>query len=296
MQIRQLQYFLAVAETRHFTQASEALYVSQSSLSQQIGKLESDLGVKLIRRGVHPIELTSAGKDFQIYARQIVEDINQLERRMQKYRADSEKILRIGVITGLGQLPFTEILSKFNTEYGDVRYSLTNRLSKALCDMLSNGEIDLALIAMPSELDTNKFEILHLQEDPFVAILPQHHACAREKVLQLKDLQNESFIFPTPDNVSYDIFMKECRTAGFLPRVIMQCNTAGRRFDLVKSELGISIISESAFVYFHKSDHVTAIPIKPEFSKSIVMIRRIDLDRDVLIDRFWNYVRHYWKA
>ena len=137
MLLRQIQYFMAVAESHHFTKAAKQLFVSQSALSQQINKLEEDLGVKLLDRISHPITLTPAGEEFYRCAQKIISDINHLELQMQHYARDNQGTLHVGVITGLGKLPLTDIFSKFNTEISpQMQFSLTNCLSKKLCHML----------------------------------------------------------------------------------------------------------------------------------------------------------------
>ena len=93
MLLRQIQYFMAVAESHHFTKAAKQLFVSQSALSQQINKLEDDLGVKLLDHISHPITLTPAGEEFYRCAQKIISDINHLELQMQHYARDNKGTL-----------------------------------------------------------------------------------------------------------------------------------------------------------------------------------------------------------
>lgn len=292
MLLRQIQYFMAVAESHHFTKAAKQLFVSQSALSQQINKLEEDLGVKLLDRISHPITLTPAGEEFYRCAQKIISDINHLELQMQHYARDNQGTLHVGVITGLGKLPLTDIFSKFNTEISpQMQFSLTNCLSKKLCHMLGNHEIDIAIMAVPDELSTTDFELLSLQHEPFMVILPPAHPMANQAQINLKDLQTENFIFPTAENVSYDVFMAACQKAGFTPNIVTYCNTPGQRIDLVQSGLGISLISESGFTYFNHHADVVSRTLTEPFYKHIAMVRRREEKHPPLVDKFWEYIR-----
>ncbi|BAL84501.1 putative LysR family transcriptional regulator [Selenomonas ruminantium subsp. lactilytica TAM6421] len=292
MLLRQIQYFMAVAESHHFTKAAKQLFVSQSALSQQINKLEEDLGVKLLDRISHPITLTPAGEEFYRCAQKIIADINHLELQMQHYARDNQGTLHIGVITGLGKLPLTDIFSKFNTEISpQMQFSLTNCLSKKLCHMLGNHEVDIAIMAVPDELSTAEFELLSLQHEPFMVILPPAHPLANHAQINLKDLQAENFIFPTAENVSYDVFMAACQKAGFTPNIVTYCNTPGQRIDLVHSGLGVSLISESGLTYFNHHAAVVSRTLTEPFYKHIAMVRRREEKHPPLVDKFWEYIR-----
>ena len=292
MLLRQIQYFMAVAESHHFTKAAKQLFVSQSALSQQINKLEDDLGVKLLDRISHPITLTPAGEEFYRCAKKILSDINHLELQMQHYARDNQGTLHIGVITGLGKLPLTDIFSKFNTEISpQMQFSLTNCLSKKLCHMLGNHEIDIAIMAVSDDFPTNDFEILSLQHEPFLAILPAAHTLSNNTQISLQELETENFIFPTAENVSYDVFMAACLKTGFTPNIVTYCNNPGQRIDLVQSGLGVSLISESGFAYFNNHANVVTLSLTEPFYKHIAMVRRREEKQPPLVDKFWEYIR-----
>jgi LysR family hydrogen peroxide-inducible transcriptional activator len=283
---------MAVAESHHFTKAAKQLFVSQSALSQQINKLEDDLGVKLLDRISHPITLTAAGEEFYRCAKKILSDINHLELQMQHYARDNQGTLHIGVITGLGKLPLTDILSKFNTEISpQMQFSLTNCLSKKLCHMLGNHEIDIAIMAVSDDFPTNDFEILSLQHEPFLAILPAAHTLSNNTQISLQELETENFIFPTAENVSYDVFMAACLKTGFTPNIVTYCNNPGQRIDLVQSGLGVSLISESGFAYFNNHANVVTLSLTEPFYKHIAMVRRREEKQPPLVDKFWEYIR-----
>lgn len=293
MLLKQIQYFMAVAECRHFTRAADRLFVSQSALSQQITKLENDLNVKLINRISHPVELTPAGQDFMQYAIKILDDITALQHQLQKYQTKGgQSTIRIGMITGLGNINIADILSSFNTQYANISFTLTNNLSKELCRKLNDNELDLALFAAPYNINDYNFDFILLGQDDFVCITPTNHPFAQKKLLDLKEAKDEKFIFPTPENVSHDIFLTECRKAGFTPKIISECNEPGRRIDLVKAGLGISMISLSGLQYYNCPD-ITAVPLVKPFYKQIVLARKKQKNTFLALQIFWDYIQKY---
>lgn len=295
MLLKQMQYFMAIAECRHFTRAAERLFMSQSALSQQITKLESELGLKLINRVKHPVELTAEGREFQRYAEKILEDVAALQRRMQALLPVEKRAVRLGVITGLGNIDIAGILTSFSRNYPDINYAITNKLSKELCKMLAGGEIDLAIFAAPCDIDEYRFDVFPLEDEEFVLIMPSGHPLAGETEIALADVKNESFIFPTKDNVSYDIFTGECRKAGFAPRIVSECNGPGRRLDLVKAGLGIALISLSGLEYYN-SPGIASVRLARPFFKRIVLARDKKKDASMILTILWQYIQQFGTA
>lgn len=290
MLLKQIQYFLAVAECRHFTRAAERLFVSQSALSQQITKLENDLNIKLINRDTHPIELTPAGEDFLRDAERIMADVNRLYESMERWQQPQKHTIHIGMITGLGGMPLSDYLAEFNTTYPEARFTLEHHLSKELCKMLLDEQLDFAIFAAPQNIDSYPFEIIEIQQESFLALLPKNHPLADDKYLDLAIAKDEPFIFPTPENVSYDIFCTACKIAGFTPDIVSYCSGAANRIDLVKSGLGITLISESALQY-HKAEGLPVLPLKDPIYKHTVMARLTDAPPSVYKDAFWKHLK-----
>ncbi|MDD6382066.1 LysR family transcriptional regulator [Mitsuokella sp.] len=290
MLLKQIQYFLAVAECRHFTRAAERLFVSQSALSQQITKLENDLNTKLINRDSHPIELTPAGEDFRHYAQYILRDVDQLHEGMKKWQKPHKHTIHIGMIMGLGRLPLSDFLAAFNTRYPETRFTLEHHLSKELCQLLAENQLDFAIFAAPQNIQSYPFEILSIQQEPFLVLLPQHHPFAAMECIDLALAKKENFIFPTPENVSYDILLTACEDAGFKPDIISYCSGAANRIDLVKAGLGISIVSESALRY-HQTGDLVIRPLKNPVYKHTVMARLQTAPSSAYKDAFWKHVQ-----
>ena len=157
--------------------------------------------------------------------------------------------------------------------------------------MLGNHEIDIAIMAVPEDFPTDDFELLSLQHEPFLVILPAAHTLANRTKISLQELQTENFIFPTAENVSYDVFMGACLKTGFSPQIITYCNNPGQRIDLVQSGLGVSLISESGFSYFNNHADVVSLSLDEPLYKHIAMVRRREEIPPPLVNKFWEYIR-----
>lgn len=289
MLFKQIQYFIAVAECRHFTRAADKLFVSQSALSQQITKLENDFGVKLINRETHPIELTPAGCELLFHAKAIMQTIDQMQQQMQKYLPLEKRTISLGMITGLGNINIIAILTSFNDKYPNIHVNIINKLSKELCRMLQENIIDLALFAAPYNLCEYPFEVLPLEKEEFVLIAPKDHPFANAKIIDLAETSREKYIFPTPENVSHDVFLSECRKAGFSPQIISHCNSPGRRLNLVQGGLGISLISLSGLKY-HNHDGISILRLKQPFYKQMVLARLSQKETSPVTLALWDYI------
>lgn len=273
MLLKHVQYFLAVSEYKHFTLAANKLFITQSALSQQISKLEDSLGVKLIRRDKHPIELTEAGEAFLGYAQKIGADIQDMTTGMAKFTTKEKYTISLGTIVGLGQIDLTKVLNTCLTKYPTLKFSMINALSKDLCAMLDNDEIDFALVAAGDHMRSYNFESIILQDDEFVLIVPERHLLARKKLVPLSATAEENYIFSDTKNVSRDIFFAQCLKAGFEPKIISECNNPGRRVELVKSGLGIALISTSSLSNFNCTG-IAVLHLQEPFYKTMVLVRK----------------------
>lgn len=291
MLFKQMQYFMTVAEYRHFTRAADKLFVSQSALSQQITKLENDFGIKLINRDKHPIELTPAGRELFLHAKSIVHEVEEMQQQMQKYLPPDKRTISLGMITGLGNINIVEILTSFNNKYPNISVNIINKLSKELCLMLQENVIDAAIFAAPYNLSEYPFEVLPLEQEEFVLITPQNHPLSTCTLVDLAETADENYIFPTPENVSHDIFINECHKAGFTPKIISHCNSPGRRINLVQGGLGISLISLSGLKYHNHTD-IAVLRLKQPFFKQMMLARLADKKLAPATAALWEYITY----
>jgi LysR family hydrogen peroxide-inducible transcriptional activator len=189
MNLRDLKYLVAVADTRHFGKAAARCFVSQPTLSGQIRKLEDELGVTLFERTNRSVEITPAGQTILAHARLILEQADLIQQLARAQRDPLAGPLRIGVIPTLSPYLMPLILLPLKKRYPQMRLVLSEELTDTLLERLHNHEIDAALLATPVE--EQGFDSLPLFDEPFWVAYPSKHPFYIKDRITLRDLNNE---------------------------------------------------------------------------------------------------------
>jgi len=240
VEIHQLQYVLEVAKQRHFTRAADEICVAQSSLSQQITKLEEELGIKIFDRTTRSVSPTSAGEEFIAYAKRILSEIDAAKQCMQSYVGLSRGKINIGAITTLETIDFVSLITSFHNTYPGLYLNITTNGSYRLTELLKAGDINVAMLTPPLDTETDDLEFYPLGEDEFVLVASIYHPLAKKAVAELSQFANEDFIFPSPDQSIYKIYTKACRDAGFSPNIVCQSSHSETSLALVAAGMGLS--------------------------------------------------------
>ena len=192
MNLRDLKYIIAVAETRHFGKAAERCFVSQPTLSGQIKKLEEELGVTIFERTQRSVEVTPVGEAILEHARQIMEQVEVIEQLAQAQQDPLAGPLRIGAIPTLSPYLMPLILLPLKQQIPQMKLVLSEELTETLLVRLRNHEIDAALLATPVE--EQDLETLPLFDEPFWLAYPrQHPFYAKEKITR-RDLDSVNLL------------------------------------------------------------------------------------------------------
>lgn len=186
MNLRDLKYLVAVADTHHFGQAAERCFVSQPTLSGQIKKLEQELGVTLFERDRHSVETTPVGGAIAAQARQVLEQADALRQLAQSYQDPLVGPLRMGAIPTLSPYLMPLILKPLKTKYPQIKLVLSEELTDTLLTRLGKHEIDAALIATPTE--DPDFETMPLFDEPFWLVHARSHPLSAKKKIIQSDL------------------------------------------------------------------------------------------------------------
>lgn len=187
MNLRDLKYIIAVAETRHFGRAAERCFVSQPTLSGQIRKLEDDLGVAIFERTNRSVEVTPVGEAILSHARKLVEQADAIEQIARAHQDPLAGPLRVGAIPTLSPYLVPLILSPLKQEYPQLRLILSEEITDILLQRLRNHEIDAALIATPVE--EHDLQVMPLFDEPFWLAMPSNHPLYDRDSISRKDLE-----------------------------------------------------------------------------------------------------------
>lgn len=244
--LRQLRYFLAVAEELHFGQAATRIGVSQPSLSAQIQRLEETLGCRLLNRDRRTVGLTEEGLVLVTRARSILREVDHAVREVRDRRDGIEGELRISFTGSAGFRVLPDLVDRFRRERPRVQVSLRELPTARQLDALERGHVDACLLRDPPE--NPDLGQLPLLSESFVVALPRSHRLASLRRVPVGELAGEPFIFqPRIDGLRFhDTIRSLCQDAGFLPEIVQEAENIQTHVSLVAAGIGISILPETA--------------------------------------------------
>jgi DNA-binding transcriptional LysR family regulator len=248
LDLRQLRYFVTVAELQHVGLAAERLHISQSPLSRQIIQLEEQLGVQLFERARQRIKLSAAGHAFLQEAIGLLAQAERLEKQAQRLARGDVGTLAIGYVEGAihnGVLP--QALQALREPRPDARIELRALRSGAQLEALMRREIDLCLMYSAAPADDAALASLHLARESLLLAVPASDALAARSRVVAADLDRKSWIAaPRPLNPeARDRFVHACEQAGFSPDIHMEASTPATALSLVAAGMGYSMVQSS---------------------------------------------------
>ncbi len=248
MELRQLQYVIRIAEEMNFSRAAEKLHIAQPSLSQQLSKLEKELGVLLFQRSTNSVEMTHAGTVFVEKARKVIDQVEQIKQEMDDIAQMRTGKLIIGSlpITGSHILPM--VLPVFRAKYPQVEITLVEDTTANLEHLTSIGQTDITLLSLPLGEPSLSYRPL-IEEEIRLAVPPSHPlnaagAAADNREVNLGRLRNEPFIVLKKGQGFRQIAMELCKEAGFVPKIVFESSNIETVQSLVAAGMGIAFVPE----------------------------------------------------
>ena len=251
MELRHLRYFVAVAEELNFSRAAGRMYLSQPALSQQIRKLERELGVALFHRTKNHVALTEAGLVLLEGARRVLVLVEQTAREAREVGGAEARHLRVGFPEYANHTPVADALQAFRRRYPYVEleehetFTLQETLQQI--DKLHRGTLDVGFMLRPEEDEV--VEVEHVLDIELVATLPAGHPLAGRDEVRLEELSDERLILFSRSfhPRCYDYVVGCCREAGFEPKVVQrkepQLYSGATTYRMVASGLGVGIVA-----------------------------------------------------
>jgi DNA-binding transcriptional LysR family regulator len=250
MEIRHLRYFLAVAEELSFSRAAARVYLSQPALSQQIRKLEEELGVGLFSRTRRQVELTEPGRMLLEGTQQALVQIDQSVRAVREASGAESSRLRVGFPEYANHTPLARILQDFQRRSPGVELEqhelLTLQQTLQQIDELRRGTLDLGFLLLPVEEET--LELEHVLRIELIAALPENHPLAERDEIPMRELEEEPLILFSRrfHPGCYDYVVSCCKSAGFRPNIVQrnepQLYSGATTYRMVASKAGIGIV------------------------------------------------------
>jgi DNA-binding transcriptional LysR family regulator len=245
MEIHQLRYFVAVAETGSFTRAAEREGVTQPTLSEQILRLEGrahGVGRRLFDRLGRKVVLTDAGHELLGRAQSILAAVGEAERAIR----DSAEggLLRVGAIPTIAPFVLPRAVTQFRKSHPAVRLQLKEDLTERLLGDLLAGELDVGVMALP--IRDERLHVEKLYPEPLVMALPPKHRLVRKEEVRLADVVDEPFILLDDVHCFGDQVLSFCHRGGLEPRVVCRGEQIVTLLAMVATGEGVSIVPQMA--------------------------------------------------
>jgi len=208
MNLRDLKYIIAVADTKHFGRAAQRCFVSQPTLSGQIKKLEEHLGVAIFERTNRSVEITEVGEGILRHARIVLEQVDVMEQLAQSFKDPLAGPLRVGAIPTLSPYLLPLILSPLRAQFPQMHLVLSEEMTEILLRRLANHEIDAAILATP--VNESDFATLPLFDEPFWLAHPRNHPLYEKEKITRKDLESVDLLLLSEGHCLADQAMEIC--------------------------------------------------------------------------------------
>jgi DNA-binding transcriptional LysR family regulator len=248
MDLRQLEYFAAVARHRHFRRAAESLYVTQSAVSQAVRRLEAELGLELLRRrpgAQPPVELTPAGVDLLERADAILADVARARAAMDEHAGTLRGGVRAAATSG-DALRVAPALARFGREHPGVRVALRQGGAGEVVEWVASGAVELAVAALPEGVGVpDDVAVVELAPEPLVLLVPVDDGLAGARAVRLWDVRDRPFVLAEPGSALRLATLAACAEEGFGPVPLFEVGEPAAVRMLVGAGLGVAVVPAS---------------------------------------------------
>ena len=273
MNIRDLKYFVAVAETEHFSKAADQCFVSQPTLSMQLKKLEAELNVQLFERTSKRVLITDVGKKILEKAQHILNDIDVLKQIAEMAQDAYSGRIRIGIIPTMGPYLLPCLMPKIQEKYPNLELILYEDKTEIILEKLRQGALDTIILALPIEdqgLVTKKLFI-----EPFYAAIPKAHQLAKKKILAITDLENENLLLLGEGHCFREQALAACRFSGAHLKSGFQATSLETLRHMVAAGVGVTLLPQMMVDTIPKDTDIVILPFSdPVPSRQVGMLWR----------------------
>ena len=243
-----LKEFAVLAEVKNFWEASERLYINQSTLSKHIKFMENELGVPLFTRTTRRVELTKYGEALLPYAQSIIRMEFEYSTLLLQIQNVEKGAVTLGSIPSMAQYNITNILNSFREKYPDSTVKIIEDDANVLMDLLYDNRCELIftreskLNFEKNFLDDKRVIRIPYVRDHMVALLPKTHPLAGEKEISLRSLQDENFCFIKEPSMMYDLCVDACQSANIIPKIAFTSYRLESIFDMVATGSYVALL------------------------------------------------------
>ncbi len=271
MELRQIKYFIKVAEMEHVSDAAAELHVAQSAVSRQIANLEEELGVKLFFREGRNIRLTPVGRIFLDHVKIAIVELDKAKQEVYEFLNPETGTIRLGFPTSLAAKTLPQVISAFRKEHPQIGFQLRQGTVPELTTAVIQGHIDLAFVSpVPKKQMDVKGQIFFTEK--VMALLPLNHPLADEPYLRLVQLRHDSFVLFRQGYNLRDTVMRACQQVGFNPRIAFEGEDVDTIKGLVSAGLGVSLLPEITLHGTREQEWKAVEIVEPNVTRTVGIV------------------------
>jgi len=273
MELRQLAYFVEVVDEAHFTRAAERLRIAQPAVSQQIRRLESELGERLLHRDRRTVALTSAGEALLPYACAALAQVEHGRQAVAALRGLVTGHLRVGLVMPLPDRSVIRAIGAFGRKYPGIALTLVEDETDALLDGLAAGDLHTAFLGLgPGQETPASLQAIVVAREPAVLATHPRHPLASRKSVPLSAMRDEPVVTATRASRLRTVLETVCREAGFAPRIVAETSDLNVMVQLVAEGVGVALMPRSGL---EDAGDVAAIAVThPTIERRIILAWR----------------------
>jgi LysR family transcriptional regulator, transcription activator of glutamate synthase operon len=273
MELRQLRYLVALAEERNFTRAAASEHIAQPALSQQIRRLEDELGLALVERTTRRVTLTDAGGLLVVRARRILAELEAARTELQALSGMYAGHVTIGTMHTMGPVDLSLALARFSERHPQVVFTVREQSSEEMAEMLRVDELDLAFLSVTERVESRGLGLHQLVSEELVVLLAREHRLGNRRKVRMAELSAERFISFREGARLRELLVSAGRNASFEPQVMLESNDSQRVRRLVSRGLGVAILPRSD-AEGPGADVAVATLVEPTLSRDITLAWR----------------------
>jgi DNA-binding transcriptional LysR family regulator len=275
MELRQLRYLVALADEQSFTRAAEREHIAQPALSQQIQKLEQELGVPLVERTTRRVSITDAGNLLVARARRVLTELESARQELDRVRGVQTGHVAVGAMNTMGPVDITLVLARFHELHPRVELMVREDSSDALAEMLRVDALDLAFLSVTERVESHGLALQQILMEELVAVLPEGHPLAGREEIRMAELAREEFISYREGARLRELLIGAAGEAGFTPRIFLESNESRRIRRLVGRGLGVAILPRSHAIGVGTNDPIAVARLtEPSLARDITLAWR----------------------
>ena len=288
MELQQLRYFVAVADSGRFTAAARDLHVAQPSVSKQIRKLETDLGAVLLERRKAGVALTAAGLILLPWAKRVLADLDGARAEVAGLATLERGRLSVGATPSLSTVLLPRVLASFHGRHPGVSLSVVEAGSQDLVGRLASGELDVALVILPVPRE-QLFETLPLLREELVLAVARGHPLAKRKVVRIAELRGVPLVMFRDGYDLRSATIAACERAGFHPTFAIEGAEMDGVLRMAAAGVGVAVVPS---MVVDRAGPLVAVRIgRPALSRSVGVAFRRDRQHSRAADAFVTQLR-----